>query len=286
MSDTYLGWDGKPYPWPPPDGWYHASDGRWWAPGTGPNPPPVDTPTRRSTPPFPDATEPERPTEGEQARTLPVAENDPTAPFDPDPYAASEISSPAIAATAAAEDPDTSPTTPTGDPDDHDGSAESPSRPGSANRMILLGVVAIVVVVAGLAYALITAGDDETDATDQIGSDTESTTTTVATTTTTTLVTVDGVRQIGRFRSTLADNDLASENLTDDDILTFAESFCGLAQSSEDRAGFEEIRTGTIATSSSELDDDQLSLIIDTAIGLFCPDEAERLDLPTEDASN
>ena len=49
MTDTYTGWDGKDYPWPPPDGWYEASDGRWWAPGTGPNPPP-DTPAPPSRP--------------------------------------------------------------------------------------------------------------------------------------------------------------------------------------------------------------------------------------------
>ena len=41
MSDNYTGWDGNTYPWPPPDGWYLASDNRWWAPGTGPNPPPT-----------------------------------------------------------------------------------------------------------------------------------------------------------------------------------------------------------------------------------------------------
>lgn len=44
MSETYTGWDGKPYPWPPPEGWYEASDGRWWAPGTGPNPPGAEGP--------------------------------------------------------------------------------------------------------------------------------------------------------------------------------------------------------------------------------------------------
>lgn len=44
MTETYVGWDGKPYPWPPPEGWYHASDGRWWAPGTGPNPPAQEQP--------------------------------------------------------------------------------------------------------------------------------------------------------------------------------------------------------------------------------------------------
>ncbi|MGI9614672.1 MAG: hypothetical protein ACR2QO_17300 [Acidimicrobiales bacterium] len=44
MSETYTGWDGNPYPWPPPEGWYEASDGRWWAPGTGPNPPGAEGP--------------------------------------------------------------------------------------------------------------------------------------------------------------------------------------------------------------------------------------------------
>ena len=39
MSKTYLAWNGKPYHWPPPEGWYLASDQRWWAPDTGPNPP-------------------------------------------------------------------------------------------------------------------------------------------------------------------------------------------------------------------------------------------------------
>lgn len=39
MTATYVAWNGKSYPSPPPEGWYEASDGRWWAPGTGPNPP-------------------------------------------------------------------------------------------------------------------------------------------------------------------------------------------------------------------------------------------------------
>lgn len=58
MSETYTGWDGKSYPWPPPDGWYEAPDGRWWAPGTGPKPPeaqgaadvPASTPPPQSPP--------------------------------------------------------------------------------------------------------------------------------------------------------------------------------------------------------------------------------------------
>ena len=38
MTDTYTAWDGNSYPWPPPEGWYEAADGRYWAPGTGPSP--------------------------------------------------------------------------------------------------------------------------------------------------------------------------------------------------------------------------------------------------------
>ncbi len=36
MSTTYVAWNGESYRWPPPTGWYKASDDQWWAPGTGP----------------------------------------------------------------------------------------------------------------------------------------------------------------------------------------------------------------------------------------------------------
>lgn len=36
MDSDYVAWNGERYVWPPPDGWYLASDGRWWAPDTGP----------------------------------------------------------------------------------------------------------------------------------------------------------------------------------------------------------------------------------------------------------
>ena len=38
MSNTYTAWNGEEYPWPPPEGWYEASDDRWWAKDTGPGP--------------------------------------------------------------------------------------------------------------------------------------------------------------------------------------------------------------------------------------------------------
>ncbi len=50
---TYLAWDGNEYPWPPPQGWYTAVDGRWWPEGYGPGPatsaPTVAAPTDPTT---------------------------------------------------------------------------------------------------------------------------------------------------------------------------------------------------------------------------------------------
>ncbi len=39
MGGTYRAWNDTIRRWPPPNGWYRGDDGRWWAPGTGPNPP-------------------------------------------------------------------------------------------------------------------------------------------------------------------------------------------------------------------------------------------------------
>ncbi len=37
MSEaSYTAWDDNLYAWPPPEGWYQASDGRWWPSGYGP----------------------------------------------------------------------------------------------------------------------------------------------------------------------------------------------------------------------------------------------------------
>ena len=34
---SYTAWDDNLYEWPPPDGWYEASDGKWWPEGYGPS---------------------------------------------------------------------------------------------------------------------------------------------------------------------------------------------------------------------------------------------------------
>ncbi|MDH4279970.1 MAG: hypothetical protein OEW83_18015, partial [Acidimicrobiia bacterium] len=33
---SYTAWDDNKYQWPPPEGWYQASDGKWWPEGYGP----------------------------------------------------------------------------------------------------------------------------------------------------------------------------------------------------------------------------------------------------------
>ncbi|MGH1493677.1 MAG: hypothetical protein ACRBK7_30495 [Acidimicrobiales bacterium] len=35
---SYTAWDDKQYVWPPPEGWYQASDEKWWPEGYGPQP--------------------------------------------------------------------------------------------------------------------------------------------------------------------------------------------------------------------------------------------------------
>ncbi len=44
---SYTAWDDKLYQWPPPEGWYQATDGKWWPEGYGPPPEPVSSPADR-----------------------------------------------------------------------------------------------------------------------------------------------------------------------------------------------------------------------------------------------
>ncbi len=37
MSNQYTAWNGQQYQGYPPSGWHQATDGRWWAPDTGPH---------------------------------------------------------------------------------------------------------------------------------------------------------------------------------------------------------------------------------------------------------
>lgn len=325
MSDTYVGWDGKRYPWPPPEGWYHASDGRWWAPGTGPNPPEAADTPRPAVPPHPHERADAGRTRGVDPQddntaqmTTDIAANGPaTQPAPSTPSGPSSADEPLTAGEPQNVEHDhgdlarTDRRRGSGDrapTDRRRGSGEagrsegSPrdQRPGRGGRegvqqgeraqqgpavparLLILGAVGAAVLIGALAYIVIAGNDPETTSTEPIGGETTSTAATDETTpssTATTLAAIERQRRIGQFRLTLTENGLVNENLTDDDILSFGESFCGLAESSVGVEEFEDIRIGTIATSSSDLDDDQLSLVIDAAVITFCPTEADRLGI-------
>jgi hypothetical protein len=217
MSDSYTGWDGKTYPWPPPEGWYEASDGRWWAPGTGPNPPP-ETPAPPSHPEssyspgdfgerfddpggfegrFDDPPSEETPT-----TALSRSSRD-TSPFgSPSGGPGTSSSRPDFGSTAAfpASDPPTTPTTgggphsgqfgdpPTAQSPAVDGgthpptsaSAPSPASLGEERRSsvgLVLAVVIALVVLGGGGYLLLSGGDEEDSASGAETTDDDSATT-------------------------------------------------------------------------------------------------------------
>lgn len=325
MSDTYIGWDGKRYPWPPPEGWYHASDGRWWAPETGPNPPPSSVPSPVATPP--PGVDLGAQTARVQDHQAPLSTGTQPLPGTDATSAISHTNVMRQAATPPRQDPDLlqSPYINQGGTDGPSGNdvqqaafRQPPPNQGSGlggALLIISGMVAAVLV-GGLAYFYVTADGSDvaagettdttadepadssnpsinsetttdesqtTPATDESGADTDEDdpTTTESDTddpdASTTTASID--QEVTDFRDILLDNDLTSESLTDDDILSFADNFCGLAETAQDENEFEDIRAGAIQSISSALSDEELRLIIDAAVITFCPDEAERLSV-------
>ena len=330
MSETYTGWDGKPYPWPPPEGWYEAVDGRWWAPGTGPNPPGAEGPGGVPG----TAAPPQQPTIADDvARTAQLP-----ADLGPADRGAAAIAS-GVTVTSDASSGSTPPPTlggPAGGPAGGDWTNQweptpDPTTGGNGQRsklatvgLVLAGVVAALVVAAG-AYVVLrddgnetaadggetstddsvtedgedtgdtTAGSDggaadgETDDTAEdspttTGTDStdESTSTSGDSTTSSSdgsSTTADATTQVTEFRDILADNGLTSDGLSDDDIATFGTRFCVFAIASENQTEYEDFRQQAIATTESQLTDDELFTVVDAAVAVFCPDEAQRLGI-------
>ncbi|MEZ5412633.1 MAG: hypothetical protein R2761_31650 [Acidimicrobiales bacterium] len=331
MSDTYIGWDGKSYPWPPPDGWYHASDGRWWAPNTGPNPPPTAAPSRF------ERTEPL-----DHTNQYPEHGYDDEGHDEHDPYAsqATELLSPARAAAGPAATPSyfddparlpspapasqLPPPGPAGSPgpagpggpdfgdDGHDPyqygvppAAAGPAGEGGLGpKKLVIGVAAVLAVVAIGVSALLLRGGDET-ATDTTGSATTvpgATSATPATlppastpasvvdpNATTTVAPVDPAASstlaggdaalVASFRDLLVQQGLTSDKLSDTEIQSFAASFCVFAKSSDGGDEFNVFREQAISETQSSLDPASLNKVIDAAVITFCPDEATRLGI-------
>ena len=180
MSETYIGWDGKSYPWPPPDGWYHASDGRWWAGETGPNPPslggqPSTSPPQASPPtqvasdagihtaPLPTYGAENAQSTAEQSPSL-FSHDGPTATTPPQvDYGPEALPDQALGLGR---------TVPSGPPDGPPGydngpgaAASSPGRQaatsgsGIGQALLIIGGIVAAVLVGGFAYFILTADD-------------------------------------------------------------------------------------------------------------------------------
>lgn len=340
MSDTYIGWDGKSYPWPPPDGWYHASDGRWWAPNTGPNPPPAAAPSRfERTAPLDHTSqysEHELPQYGNEQHGHDQHGYDQQGPPQHEAYAPhdTELLAPATAAVGstsagtpsyfddpahlpppgpASQLPPPGPSGPSGPDLGHDedpyqygvpSAVAGPAGEGGLGpKKLVIGVAAVLAVVAiGISAFLLRGGDDTTA--------TDATTTTVAGATvatpatlpaasipasvvdpaaTTTVAPADPAASstlaegdaalVGGFRALLVQQGLTSDKLTDTEIQSFAASFCVFAKSSDNTDEFNVFREQAISETQSSLDPASLNKVIDAAVITFCPDEATRLGI-------
>ncbi len=311
MTDTYTGWDGKPYPWPPPNGWYEASDGRWWAPGTGPNPPAA----------------PQQPAES--------AEQSFTAATTTSELGASTAQLPVTGDVGIAQSGTSPPgydTQSMGDDMPHppgDDDYDESERSGGFGRIAAIAIGVLALAGIGAAAFVVLGGDgNETAAAEDTSSTTaepgEEGQTTEPTTDTTTdgetgpestvdgettstetvsseqpedgsSTTIDGTStteeadstttaapildQVPEFRRLLADAGLTSDNLSDDDIRTFGASVCILANTAEDLDDYEDLRADRIEQTETELTSEELSLVVDSAVLAFCPDQAQRIGL-------
>ncbi len=94
-----------------------------------------------------------------------------------------------------------------------------------------------------------------------------------------TSATIPKAQVVSKFRESLASNGLNSSVLTDDDIVKFGEDFCFVASNSKDRSEYDTEAQAAIDDSASQLSDEELRLIIDTAVVVSCPDQAERLNV-------
>ncbi len=121
-------------------------------------------------------------------------------------------------------------------------------------------------------------GAMEEDAMVEEDSTADSTSTTAATGTDT-----DGAARIGQFRTLLEDNQITAAELTGDDLAAFGVTACSYAQNSQELSEYQEIRAGVIEDAQNEeLTVDELQFIIDAAVTVFCPEDAQRLGITTQ----
>lgn len=140
---TYRAWDENDYPWPPPDGWYEGSDGKWWPEGYGPGPGTVIEPPPSAAAPAPDPVAP------------PAAAPAPApAPVTPPPAApvGGGYTPPAAAAPAPSYEP---------------AYAASPAPAtaggggGNGKILAIIGGLVGLLVLAGVGFFALSGGDDD-----------------------------------------------------------------------------------------------------------------------------
>lgn len=84
---------------------------------------------------------------------------------------------------------------------------------------------------------------------------------------------------VARYRQELAARDLVSTTLSDDDLTRFGYAACVFAASAEGPADFDRFRAAAVADADSPLTDAEMAVVIDTAVEVFCPVDAERLGI-------
>ncbi len=84
---------------------------------------------------------------------------------------------------------------------------------------------------------------------------------------------------VARFRDELAARNLVSTSLGDDDLTRFGYAACVFAASAEGPADFERFRASAAADADTTLSDAEMEVVIDTAVVVFCPVDAQRLGI-------
>ncbi len=90
---------------------------------------------------------------------------------------------------------------------------------------------------------------------------------------------IDPAQLVADFRADLATSGLTASELSDEDLTRFGSTACVFAASSDTAGDFEVFRVAAIAEADSSLTDAEMTLVIDTALTTFCPQEADRLGL-------
>ncbi len=87
-------------------------------------------------------------------------------------------------------------------------------------------------------------------------------------------------RVISRYRTLVAAQDITTDQLTDDDVIQFANSSCAYAIVSADQSEYAIARDVMVdSIDNKELTSRQMRFAIDAAVAVFCPEEATRINL-------